>query len=91
VIWWLHSDNLVVGSGINTATVSVGYKLEPGGYYTYLIPTVSPSGGSFVFPINSSYLANGDYTIKITVYDKSETPSPNYAEVKALVHVQKNP
>jgi len=92
MFWW-HTDDsggLCLDTGINTATVSVGYKLEPGGYYTYLIPTVSPSGGSFVFPIKSSTLANGDYTIKVSVCDK-KSPTPNCAEVTALLHVQKSP
>jgi hypothetical protein len=96
MFWW-HSDysgGLCLDSGIDTATVSVGYKPgkpDEGGSYTYLIPTVTPSAGSFVFPINSSNLANGDYTIRIVVYDKSTKPSPNYTEVKVLVHVQINP
>jgi len=96
-MFWLHSDDsggLCLDSGINTTTgVSVGYKPgEPdeGGDYIYLTTSLTEFGGSFGFPINSSSLANGNYTIKIIVYDKSETPSPNYTEVKVLVHVQKN-
>jgi hypothetical protein len=92
-IFWSHSDysgGLCLDSGINTATVSVGYK--PGnpdgvGDYIYLIPTsLTESGGSAIFPVST--LNNGDYTIRIVVYDKS--PSQNYTEVKVLVHVQKN-
>jgi hypothetical protein len=98
-MFWKHSDDsggLCLDSGINTAAtgVSVGYRPgkpdDEGGDYIYLIPTsLTEPGGSFGFPINSSNLANGDYTIRIVVYDKSTKPSPNYTEVKVLVHVQK--
>jgi len=84
VIWWLHYDNSG-GTGIAISSVSVGYKPgkpNEGGTYTYLVPTVTTSDGSFVFPASSLNI-EGWYTIKIKVCDIAT----NCTETTATVYV----
>ena len=84
VIWWLHSDNSGP-EGIDTDSVQVGYK-DPNDNYTNLTPgaTITQSDGKVTFPASS--LADGDYTIRISVSDVAGNPPKT---VEATAHIQR--